>query len=63
LVLNLSPGGKLTPENLADVIKTAVIDQDLRRRAADLGERIRAEDGSGNAVKLIIKYNSSITAV
>ena len=44
---------KLTAERLADAIKRAVSDTEMRRRAAELGDRIRAEDGVGQAVALV----------
>ena len=44
---------KMTAESLADAIKTAVADQAMHRRAAALGEKIRAEDGVGRAVDVI----------
>jgi sterol 3beta-glucosyltransferase len=47
------PRGQLTADKLADAIRVAVGDQTIRAKAADLGERIRAEDGVGNAVRLI----------
>jgi sterol 3beta-glucosyltransferase len=43
--------GKLTPSGLAQAILAAVDDQDMRDRAARLGEQIRAEDGIGQAVE------------
>jgi sterol 3beta-glucosyltransferase len=47
------PQRKLTAGNLADAIRTAATDPAMRERAARLGERIRAEDGVGNAVAAI----------
>jgi sterol 3beta-glucosyltransferase len=47
------PRRRLSAEWLALAIERAVGDQTMRRRAADLGARIRAEDGVGNAVALI----------
>lgn len=47
------PQGKLTVERLADAIRRAVMDQDMRERAAVLGEAIRTEDGVGHAVAYI----------
>ena len=40
------PRKKLTAERLAQAIQTAVTDQAMRGRAAELGAKIRAEDGS-----------------
>jgi UDP:flavonoid glycosyltransferase YjiC (YdhE family) len=47
------PRKKLTVERLAEAIQTAVIDDGMRQRAADLGSKIRAEDGVGRAVEII----------
>lgn len=47
------PQRQLTARKLADAIGRAVSDNDMRRRAAALGETIRAEDGVGCAVGLI----------
>jgi UDP:flavonoid glycosyltransferase YjiC (YdhE family) len=44
---------RLTPGLLAEAITVASSDRDIRSRAATLGERIRAEDGVGNAVRII----------
>lgn len=46
-----SPRKKLTAERLAEAITHAVNDPELQRRAKELGERIRAEDGVANAVQ------------
>jgi len=45
---------KLSAERLAAAIKRAVADNDMRQRAATLGETIRAEDGIGNAITQIV---------
>lgn len=47
------PRRKLTPENLAYALRLAQDHAPLRQRAADLGVRIRAEDGVGTAVAII----------
>ena len=47
---------KLTTKNLAEAIDQATGDPVIRQRAADLGSRLRAEDGVGTAVTLIEKY-------
>lgn len=47
------PRAHLTAENLAAAISTAVSDAAMRARAADLGARIRAEDGVGEAVQVV----------
>ena len=43
----------LTAERLTQGIQTMISDAEMRTRAADLGARIRTEDGVGNAVKII----------
>jgi UDP:flavonoid glycosyltransferase YjiC (YdhE family) len=50
------PSAKLTAKNLAEAIEEATGDPVIRQRAADLGSRLRAEDGVGTAVTLIEKY-------
>jgi sterol 3beta-glucosyltransferase len=47
------PRRQLTAGRLAAAITSAVTDTDMRARAAALGERIRAEDGIGQAVGII----------
>jgi sterol 3beta-glucosyltransferase len=47
------PRKRLTAGRLAQAIRVAVTDVSMRRRAAKLGETIRAEDGVGNAVRII----------
>lgn len=47
------PRKKLTVERLAQAIQQAVTDEDMHRRVADLGSKIRAEDGVGKAVEII----------
>jgi sterol 3beta-glucosyltransferase len=44
---------QLTVERLAQAIRQAVTDQFMIRRAADLGTKIRAEDGIASAVALV----------
>jgi len=44
------PQRKLTAEKLADAILTAVNDEVIRQRAAELGVKIQAEDGIAGAV-------------
>lgn len=44
---------QLTAEQLAAAVTRAVTDPDRRQRAAELGTQIRAEDGVGQAVRLI----------
>jgi sterol 3beta-glucosyltransferase len=47
------PRQKLTAERLAAAIETAVGDEEMRRRARELGRQIQAEDGVATAVPLI----------
>jgi UDP:flavonoid glycosyltransferase YjiC (YdhE family) len=47
------PRQQLTAESLAAAIEEAVTNVAMRRRAADLGEQIRAEDGVARAVEAI----------
>jgi len=47
------PRRKLTAERLARAIESAVQDPVMRQRAADLGARIRAEDGIARAVAVV----------
>ena len=50
------PQRKLTADNLASAIQQAATDTGMQQRAAALGEKIRAEDGTEQAVSLIEKY-------
>jgi UDP:flavonoid glycosyltransferase YjiC (YdhE family) len=56
------PRRKLTPENLANAILTAVADQPMRDRATALGSKIRAEDGVARAVEVIHSYWDQVAA-
>ena len=47
------PRSKLTADRLAQALRQATTDEGMRRRAADLGAMIRAEDGIGEAVAVI----------
>jgi sterol 3beta-glucosyltransferase len=47
---------KLTAEKLAAAIRAATTDSKMKARAAALGKAIRAEDGVGNAVKIVQQY-------
>jgi UDP:flavonoid glycosyltransferase YjiC (YdhE family) len=47
------PRQQLTVERLAEAIQRAVTDQTMRQRAADLGAKIRNEDGIARAVAII----------
>jgi UDP:flavonoid glycosyltransferase YjiC (YdhE family) len=57
LVLGVGPAPiprrKLTAERLGQTIQKAVTDGQIRQRAANLGVKIRAEDGIPGAVKII----------
>jgi UDP:flavonoid glycosyltransferase YjiC (YdhE family) len=50
------PRSRLTTERLAKAITQAVADQGMRQRAAALGEKIRKEDGVGEAVQIIRQF-------
>src|SRR5687768_3550041 len=47
---------KLTAENLGEAIRRAATDPNIRQRANALGEKIRAEDGVGQAVEVVDAY-------
>jgi UDP:flavonoid glycosyltransferase YjiC (YdhE family) len=53
---NPIPRKKLSVEKLAEGIRLMITDEAMRRRAADLGARIRAEDGVGRAAELLEQY-------
>lgn len=44
---------ELNVDNLSEAIHTMVIDQAMQARAAELGARIRSEDGVGEAVRVV----------
>jgi UDP:flavonoid glycosyltransferase YjiC (YdhE family) len=46
----------LTAQRLADAITQAVTDEDMQRRAAALGEKIRVEKGVAKAVETVSQY-------
>jgi sterol 3beta-glucosyltransferase len=46
---------RLTAERLADAIRQAVTDQEMRQRAAKLGEKIRGENGIARAIEIITR--------
>ncbi len=50
------PRKHLTADRLAAAIKQAVSDPDIRVRAAELGEKLRAEDGVGRAVEAFHRH-------
>jgi UDP:flavonoid glycosyltransferase YjiC (YdhE family) len=56
------PRRKLTAGRLAQAIHSAVSDQTLRQRAAELGSAIRAEDGVARAVAIIQQLEGRATA-
>ena len=47
------PRRRLTAGKLADAMRVAITDEAVRKRAAALGPKIRAEDGVGNAVRIL----------
>jgi UDP:flavonoid glycosyltransferase YjiC (YdhE family) len=47
------PRGRLTAARLAHAMRVAVTDEPMRKRAVELGETICAEDGIGNAVRIV----------
>jgi UDP:flavonoid glycosyltransferase YjiC (YdhE family) len=47
------PRKRLTPERLAQAIQEAINDETMHQRAANLGARIRAEDGIARAVAVV----------
>ncbi len=49
------PRSRLSAEGLAKAITQAVGDPAMRQRAVELGEKIRAEDGVGEAVRIICR--------
>jgi UDP:flavonoid glycosyltransferase YjiC (YdhE family) len=50
------PRQKLTADALAQAIQHATTDTTMQRKAAELGAKIRAEDGVAEAVKQIERY-------
>lgn len=50
------PRTHLTADKLAGALRQALDDTSMRRRAAALGEKIRAEDGVANAVRVIQSF-------
>lgn len=50
------PRRRLSVKTLAEAIRQATSHADMRRKAAEVGEKIRAEDGVGEAVDHILKY-------
>jgi len=52
------PRNQLSAERLADAIRTVVSDATMRKRATELGEKVRAEDGVAVAVGAVHDYLS-----
>lgn len=50
------PASRVSAENLAEAILEATENREMSRSARRLGERIRAEDGVGEAVRLLGRY-------
>ena len=50
------PQNQLTAKRLANAIGRSVADNDMRQRAATLGEKIRAENGVARAVEVIERH-------
>lgn len=55
------PRRDLSAEKLASALRACIEDQTMRQKAADLGARIRTEDGGGEAVRLIGDYARKLT--
>lgn len=53
------PRSRLTAERLAEAIRRAVTDPAMRKRAGMMGVKIRAEDGVGQAVRIIDRFFNS----
>jgi sterol 3beta-glucosyltransferase len=53
------PRKKLTAARLADAMVQAVNDDNMRQKAAELGQKIRAEDGVGQAIAFIERHFNS----
>ena len=54
------PRRHLTVDRLAEAIHSAVSSSEMRHRAAQVGERIRKEDGIGRAVEVLEQVSSTI---
>ena len=50
------PHKRLSARRLAEAIAEVVSDAEMRRRAAELGKQIRAEDGVGEAIRAIQQH-------
>jgi UDP:flavonoid glycosyltransferase YjiC (YdhE family) len=47
------PRKKLSVDSLAQAIQSALTDKEMHQRAADLGAKIRSEDGVARAIEII----------
>jgi sterol 3beta-glucosyltransferase len=56
------PRKQLSVEQLVDAINTAVSDQAMRRRAAEIGQRIQQEDGVARAVEAFHRHLHGLEA-
>lgn len=54
------PQKKLSVDNLAEAIKTAVTDKSMKKGAEALKDKVRSEDGPQNAVNFINVYLSNL---
>lgn len=54
------PRRRLTTDSLADAVRVVTTDGDMRRRAAELGRRVRSEDGVHKAAEV---YDSAARSV
>ncbi|HMQ34311.1 MAG TPA: glycosyltransferase [Chloroflexaceae bacterium] len=54
------PRRRLTADSLAEAVCVATSDQQMQARAAELGERLRAEDGVDRAVAVIERHRQRI---
>jgi UDP:flavonoid glycosyltransferase YjiC (YdhE family) len=52
----------LAADNLAEAIKTAVTDTQMRKRARDFGKEVRAENSITSAVSVVRRYFGEPTA-
>jgi sterol 3beta-glucosyltransferase len=56
------PQGRLSADRLAEAFRALATDEGMRHRAAQLGEKIRAEDGVGRAVAWIEALLTKLSA-
>ena len=50
------PFAELTAGRLADAIRVATTDLGIRRRAEEIGQLVRGEDGLGRALEIVMQY-------